>query len=130
MDMLAVTDFPPDIRFKAAIQSGSGGSILLIPREGGYLVRLYVDMGDIDPDPTKRTMFNSDDIIAAAQKILHPYSLDVRDIAWWSVYEVGQRIAERFDNVPNDERGGGPDSAGVHRRRRLPHPQRQGGPGG
>ena len=49
MDMLAVTDFP-DIRLKAAIQSADEGNILLIPREGGYLVRLYVDLGEIDPN--------------------------------------------------------------------------------
>ncbi|MGY3405023.1 2-polyprenyl-6-methoxyphenol hydroxylase-like FAD-dependent oxidoreductase [Bradyrhizobium sp. GM5.1] len=49
VDMLAVTDFP-DIRLKAAIQSADHGNILLIPREGGYLVRLYVDMGEIDPN--------------------------------------------------------------------------------
>jgi phenol 2-monooxygenase (NADPH) len=44
MDLLAVTDFP-DIRFKCSIQSAGSGNILLIPREGGYLFRLYVDMG-------------------------------------------------------------------------------------
>ena len=49
VDMLAVTDFP-DIRLKAAIQSADEGNILLIPREGGYLVRLYVDLGEIDPN--------------------------------------------------------------------------------
>ena len=49
MDVLAVTDFP-DIRLKAAIQSGDEGNILLIPREGGYLVRLYVDLGEVDPN--------------------------------------------------------------------------------
>jgi 2-polyprenyl-6-methoxyphenol hydroxylase-like FAD-dependent oxidoreductase len=38
VDMLAVTDFP-DIRLKAAIQSADEGNILLIPREGGYMVR-------------------------------------------------------------------------------------------
>ena len=48
MDILAVTDFP-DIRIKAAIQSGNRGNIVLIPREGGYLVRLYVDLGEVDP---------------------------------------------------------------------------------
>ena len=41
MDVLAVTDFP-DIRFKCAIQSANQGNILIIPREGGYLVRLYM----------------------------------------------------------------------------------------
>jgi len=44
----AVTDFP-DIRLKAAIQSASGGNLLIIPREGGYLVRFYVDLGDVTP---------------------------------------------------------------------------------
>src|SRR5579871_4260606 len=43
MDVLAVTDFP-DIRRKAAIHSASEGSLLVIPREGGYLVRLYVEL--------------------------------------------------------------------------------------
>ncbi|MDO2934496.1 FAD-binding monooxygenase [Paeniglutamicibacter sulfureus] len=105
MDMLAVTDFP-DIRLKSAIQSASGGSILLIPREGGYLVRLYVDLGDIDPgDREARSRFTADSVIEAAQKILHPYTLDVKEIAWWSVYEVGQRIAERFDDVLPEDRG-------------------------
>ena len=37
MDVLAVTDFP-DIRFKSLIQSANDGSMLVIPREGGYLV--------------------------------------------------------------------------------------------
>lgn len=105
MDIFAVTDFP-DIRLKSAIQSATGGSVLLIPREGGYMIRLYVDLGDLDPeDREARSRFTSEEIITAAQRILHPYSLDVRDIAWWSVYEVGQRIADRFDDVVADDRG-------------------------
>src|SRR5271169_798959 len=39
IDVLAVTNFP-DIRCKSVIQSANDGSILVIPREGGYLVRL------------------------------------------------------------------------------------------
>ncbi len=46
MDVLAVTDFP-DIRTKCAIQSNAG-QILLIPREGGHLFRMYVDLGEAD----------------------------------------------------------------------------------
>ena len=47
MDVLAVTDFP-DIRFKSLIQSANDGNILIIPREGGYLVRLYVELDKLD----------------------------------------------------------------------------------
>jgi phenol 2-monooxygenase len=101
INLLAVTDFP-DIRLKTAIQSAEG-NILLIPREGGYLVRLYVDLGEIDPharEAVRRT--TADDVIAVVRRVLHPYTLDVREIAWFSVYEVGQRLTDRFDDVPHD----------------------------
>lgn len=105
VDMLAETDFP-DIRLKAAIQSADEGNILLIPREGGYMVRLYVDMGDIDPD--NREVFRNytqQDVIAVAQRVLRPYTLDVRSVAWFAVYQVGQRVTDRFDDVPENQRG-------------------------
>lgn len=102
MDILAVTDFP-DIRLKSAIQSGNRGNILIIPREGGHLVRLYVDLGEVDPDDraaVRRT--TADEVIAVAQRVFHPFTLDVREVAWFSVYEVGQRLTDRFDDVPAD----------------------------
>lgn len=104
VDMLAVTDFP-DIRLKAAIQSADEGNILLIPREGGYLVRLYVDLGEVDPAhrAAVREQNTVDKVIATAQRVLHPYKLDVRDVVWFSVYEVGQRVTDRFDDVPLQE---------------------------
>ncbi|WP_076997487.1 FAD-binding monooxygenase [Variovorax sp. KK3] len=103
VDMLAVTDFP-DIRLKAAIQSADKGNILLIPREGGHLVRLYVDLGEVDPNDrgSVRERYTQDKVIEIAQRVLHPYTLDVRDVAWFSVYEVGQRVTDRFDDVPPD----------------------------
>jgi 2-polyprenyl-6-methoxyphenol hydroxylase-like FAD-dependent oxidoreductase len=39
-------------------------------------------------------------LIAAAQRILHPYTLEVKEVAWWSIYEIGQRLCESFDDVP------------------------------
>jgi phenol 2-monooxygenase len=104
VDMLAVTDFP-DIRLKAAIQSADNGNILLIPREGGYLVRLYVDLGEIDPArrDTFRDQHTQESVIATARRVLHPYSLEVRDVVWFAVYQVGQRVTDRFDDVPADE---------------------------
>jgi phenol 2-monooxygenase len=98
VDMLAVTDFP-DIRLKAAIQSADEGNILLIPREGGYLVRLYVDLGEIDPNNREafRLSNTQEKVIETAQRVLRPYTLDVRDVAWFAVYQVGQRVTDRFD---------------------------------
>lgn len=102
MDVLAVTDFP-DIRLKAAIQS-TVGSILLIPREGGYLVRLYVDLGSVTEDNRTRIRgMNAEQIIAVAQDVLRPYTLDVREVAWWSIYEVAQRVTDAFDDAREDD---------------------------
>ncbi|MDE8669729.1 FAD-binding monooxygenase [Pseudarthrobacter sp. H3Y2-7] len=105
MDVLAVTDFP-DIRTKCAIQSGAGGSILLIPREGGHLFRMYVDLGEVDPANKGAVRSTTiEQIIAHANAILRPYSLDVRNVAWHSVYEVAHRLTDRFDDVLPDQRG-------------------------
>src|SRR5438105_15033216 len=102
VDMLAVTDFP-DIRLKAAIQSADEGNILLIPREGGYMVRLYVDLGEIDPSHREAFRDNTQEkVIAIAQRVLRPYTLDVKRVVWFAVYQVGQRVTDRFDDVPAD----------------------------
>ena len=103
MDVLAVTDFP-DIRLKSVIHSASEGNILIIPREGGYLVRFYIELDKLNPDQHLTTKdITTDQLIAAANRIIHPYTLDVKDIAWWSVYEIGQRLCDKFDDVPQEE---------------------------
>jgi phenol 2-monooxygenase (NADPH) len=103
MDVLVVTDFP-DIRFKSLIQSASDGSIIVIPREGGYLVRLYVELDKLGADErVSDRNITVDDLIAAVRRILKPYTLDVKEVAWWSVYEIGQRLCDRFDDVPDEE---------------------------
>ncbi|MBI5131938.1 MAG: FAD-dependent monooxygenase [Rhodopseudomonas palustris] len=103
MDVLAVTDFP-DIRCKALIQSAAHGSLLIIPREGGYLVRLYVELTRLEADERVASRkLGLDDLIAKAQRILHPYRFDVKEVPWWSIYEIGQRLTDKFDDVPEDE---------------------------
>lgn len=106
MDVLAVTDFP-DIRFKTLIQSAGEGSIIIIPREGGYLVRLYIELDKLAAgERVAARNITVDHLIAAARRILNPYAFDVREVAWWSVYEIGQRLCERFDDVsPRDGTG-------------------------
>jgi 2-polyprenyl-6-methoxyphenol hydroxylase-like FAD-dependent oxidoreductase len=104
MDVLAVTDFP-DIRYKVAVQSANG-NLLVIPREGGYLVRLYVEMDKLaEEERVADRAITLDQLIAAAQRILHPYPLDVKEVPWWSVYEIGQRICDKYDDVSAQEVG-------------------------
>jgi phenol 2-monooxygenase len=103
MDVLAVTDFP-DIRCKSVIQSANEGSILIIPREGGYLVRLYVELTQLEiGERVASRNITVDELIAKARRILNPHRLDVKEVPWWSVYEIGQRLTDKFDDVPEDE---------------------------
>lgn len=99
MDVLVNTDFP-DWRIKCAINS-EAGNILHIPREGGYLSRMYIDLGEVSENDGHRVRDTPvDAIIDRANRILHPYSLDVKSVAWHSVYEVGHRVTDKFDDVP------------------------------
>ncbi|GAB6898749.1 FAD-dependent monooxygenase [Kineosporia succinea] len=104
MDVLADTDFP-DYRTKCAIQSHDGGNILLIPREGGYLTRFYVDLGEVAEDDDGRVRHTPlAEIVARANRILGPYTLDVKNVPWWSVYEVGHRLTDAFHDDDRDPR--------------------------
>ena len=100
MDVLVVTDYP-DIRVKSFIQSKENGAVMTIPREGGYLVRMYVELELLDKGQRAADIqLTEKDIIAKMQLIFSPYSVSVKEVAWWSIYEVGQRVADRFDDRP------------------------------
>ena len=99
MDVLAITDFP-DIRLKVAIQSADSGSMLIIPREGGYMVRLYIEIDELqDDERASDRKLSVENLIDKAQAILSPYKLDVKEVVWWSAYEIGQRVCESFDDT-------------------------------
>jgi phenol 2-monooxygenase (NADPH) len=105
MDVLAVTDFP-DIRLKCAILSANQGNLLIIPREGGYLVRLYIELDQVsDREMLDNRSVTPEKLAAVANRVLHPYTLEVKDVGWWSVYEIGQRLCDKFDDVPTEETG-------------------------
>jgi phenol 2-monooxygenase len=110
MDVLAVTDFP-DIRCKSLIQSASEGSIIVIPREGGYLVRIYVELTKLEiGERVAGRNITVDELAAKAQRIFNPYKLEVKEVPWWSVYEIGQRLTDKFDDVPGEQIGTRPPS--------------------
>lgn len=103
MDVLVETDFP-DWRIKCAINAAAG-NILHIPREGGYLSRMYIDLGEVAADDDHRVRQTPiEEIIRRANEILHPYAIDVKQVAWHSVYEVGHRVTDRFDDDEENPR--------------------------
>ncbi|GAA5892395.1 hypothetical protein JCM6882_003659 [Rhodosporidiobolus microsporus] len=98
MDVEVRTDFP-DIMSKCLIHSKADGSIMVIPREEG-LVRLYVQLqAEAGPDGKQKHYGRdaSEDICKErARKIFEPFKLEFGKTAWFSVYQIGQRIASNY----------------------------------
>ncbi|KAF2235797.1 hypothetical protein EV356DRAFT_531648 [Viridothelium virens] len=90
MDIYPRTAFP-DIRRKATIHSASG-NLLIIPREGGSLVRFYVEL----PPGTQAQHVTLADLHATARRIFTQYDLDFSETYWWSAYSIGQRLVDHF----------------------------------
>ncbi|KAJ3574670.1 hypothetical protein NPX13_g4290 [Xylaria arbuscula] len=91
MDVYAKTDFP-DIRKKVIIKSESG-AMLIIPREGEFLVRLYMDLTGTVGSAKEVTLAQLHD---KARKIFQPYTIEFPETVWWSAYVIGQRLANGF----------------------------------
>jgi hypothetical protein len=80
---------------KCTIHSDAG-SIMVIPRENN-MVRLYIQVAsssDKDWDPRKTV--SAEDTQKLAQEILKPYTITWDRVEWFSVYPIGQGIAERY----------------------------------
>ena len=87
MDLLLVTDFP-DIRVKSLVEWAADGTLMIIP-EGGHLVRFYVELEQLAPGQRiHRRDISLDQLISVAQRILQMYTLTVKEVPWWSVYEA------------------------------------------
>ena len=103
MDILAVTDFP-DWRMKSFVRSQDEGILMVLPREGGHLVRLYVELEALGENERAADRgMGAETIIAKAQRIMQPFTLDVKEVVWSSIYEIGHRLTDKFDDVPEDQ---------------------------
>ncbi|MDR3455066.1 MAG: FAD-dependent monooxygenase [Rhodoferax sp.] len=103
MDILANTDFP-DVRQKCLISSANEGNVLILPREGGYIFRMYVELDKLKPDEkAAHRKFTQEDMIAAANRIIRPYTIEVKEVVWWSIYDIGHSLTDKFDDVPEGE---------------------------
>ncbi|KAM5541473.1 hypothetical protein V8D89_005027 [Ganoderma adspersum] len=101
VDMVPDTDFP-DFRAQSFIHSHEG-TLFIIPREND-LVRLYIqqspDSDVVDPTTGRadKSRTSAEKLLEQGRKILRPYRMEMKDgkVAWWTVYVVRQRVAERY----------------------------------
>lgn len=97
VDIIPKSDFP-DIRKNCVIRSKKYGNMMMIPREN-RIVRFYVQLLNPNTDvdiPSVKASYTIDSILKTAQRIFSPYELTYDYCDWWSVYQVGQRIAKRY----------------------------------
>ncbi|PVH75655.1 putative phenol 2-monooxygenase [Cadophora sp. DSE1049] len=90
MDIYPRTNYP-DIRKKATLRS-KFGNLIIIPREGGSLVRFYIQL----PPGTVVKEVKLEDLHSKARQIFQPYIMDFAETVWWSAYAIGQRLADHF----------------------------------
>ncbi|KAE8140144.1 FAD binding domain-containing protein [Aspergillus pseudotamarii] len=97
MDIVPDTDFP-DIRRACAIQSGDGGSMMVVPRENN-LVRFYLQMNGGEgrsPNGPDKSEGSLEDLIDMAERALRPYKLAYKHCDWWSLYPIGRRLIKQY----------------------------------
>lgn len=95
IDAVLITDFP-DFKKHCTILSPAG-TVLSVPRENG-LTRLYVQLPESNQAGTAPAagIATAQHMMESAAKILHPYKLSYSYCDWWTVYKVGQRVANSF----------------------------------
>ena len=101
IDIAATTDFP-DIRSLTILHSVDIGNMLMIPREKN-LNRFYVQLTPTQghgetTERFDRSKYNPQLILEAAQQILRPYKLSYSRLDWWALYQIGQRVGDRFES--------------------------------
>ncbi|THG94540.1 hypothetical protein EW026_g6950 [Hermanssonia centrifuga] len=98
VDIVPDTDFP-DIRNKSAIHSNNG-SCMVIPREGDK-VRIYVQLTekedvDLRDGRIDKAKIGPEKLMQVARKSFYPYSISTKAFDWWTIYNIGQRVASKF----------------------------------
>lgn len=97
------------------------GSIMVIPRENG-MVRLYIQLASsTDADWSPRKTATEEEVQTSAKKILKPYFIEWERVEWYSVYPIGQGIAEKYTLDHRVFLGG--DACHTHSVSTYPYPE-------
>ena len=84
---------------RCAIHSAESGSVMVIPREK-KLVRLYIQLTEVSKNggQVDRSTITPSIILQAAQRIMFPYKLTYTYCDWWTAYQIGQRVGNKFSS--------------------------------
>ena len=84
---------------RCAIHSAESGSVMVIPREN-KLVRLYIQLTEVSKNggQVDRSTITPSIILQAAQRIMSPYKLTYTYCDWWTAYQIGQRVGNKFSS--------------------------------
>lgn len=90
------TDFP-DIYTKTVIHSEEAGSCIILPRERG-MTRMYVELKPDLRDIASRGELSEEFVLGIAREILEPYRVHWRHVEWFGRYQIGQKVASKFQD--------------------------------
>ncbi|TFY67389.1 hypothetical protein EVJ58_g1667 [Rhodofomes roseus] len=77
-----------------SIESAEHGNVLWTPQDNGRTRIGFVCPDHLWDDVTAEAL------IQEARKALHPFTLKIEKLDWWTVYAVGQRVAETYRSGP------------------------------
>ena len=94
IDGVVETDMPEARRGICGLESPSHGSILWACLDhGATRIGFALPEAVWDRHGPKMT---EDDVISEAQKALEPFTLQFNTVDWWTIYSVGQRLAQHY----------------------------------
>ena len=65
------------------------------------MVRVYIEMDKLaNNERISKSDIDVEKLIDATNRVLNPYTIDVKEVVWWSIYEVGHSVTDKFDDVP------------------------------
>ncbi|KAG9845176.1 hypothetical protein KCU77_g8942, partial [Aureobasidium melanogenum] len=94
IDAVIKTDMPDARVGFAAIESPKHGNILVVALDHGRTRIGYALTGELYQKYGDK--ITEEDVKSEAKKAFEPFSLEFVEVDWWTLYSIGQRIADTF----------------------------------
>ncbi|PCH44943.1 2,4-dichlorophenol 6-monooxygenase [Wolfiporia cocos MD-104 SS10] len=98
LDAVIKTDMPLSRQRAVAIENKEYGNVLWLPVDNGRTRIGFVIKDELYGEDGKDV--TAEIIMQEAKKALLPNSLEFVQLDWWTVYAIGQRVAETFKKGP------------------------------